>query len=415
VKGFDPRIVDPRLRRYADLAIRKGLNLQSGQRLIVSASLESAQLVRQIAASAYEVGCRLVHVLWSDDDLTLTRYEHAPRDSFEEYPVWQAKGLHEEAKAGTAFLHILGSDPDLLADQEAELVATALRTSQKHLEPLRELRRRNGTNWCIISMPVPSWAAKVFPDLTLQEQMDKLTDVVFSLCRLDQDDPLAAWQRHVESLCAKRDYLNKKQYVSLEYSAPTVDLSIGLPENHNWISGQVVSETGIPFVPNMPTEEVFTLPHRDQVEGTVTASKPLHHQGMVFENFTLTFKEGCVVDLKADRGEDLLRKIIETDDGAARLGEVALVPESSPVARSGLLFYNPLLDENAACHLALGFAFQENIKGGMKMSPEEFKAAGGNTSQVHLDFMIGTDRLEVNGVTRQGNREAIISRGEWAI
>jgi len=406
---------DPRLRKYADLAIKKGLNLQSGQRLILSAPLAAAPLVREVAASAYQAGCRLVHVLWNDDEVTLARYEKAPRDSFEEFPVWQSRGLYEEAKEGAAFLHILGSDPDLLAGQDSQLVSTALRTSQIHNKPLSELRRRNGTNWSIISMPVPSWAAKVFPDLEPKEQMEKLTDVIFSLCRVDRDDPIAAWTEHIDTLRTRRDYLNRKRYTALEYSAPTMDLRVGLPEKHNWVSGTVVTEAGVTVVPNMPTEEVFTVAHRDRVEGTVTASKPLHYRGMVFENFTFTFKQGRAIDIKADKGEDLLRKIVETDEGAARLGEVALVAESSPVARSGVLFYNPLLDENAACHLALGFAFQENIEGGAKMSPEEFEAAGGNSSQVHMDFMVGTNRLNVEGVTRDGKREAILRQGEWVI
>jgi aminopeptidase len=406
---------DPRLRKYAELAIRKGVNLQSGQRLIVSAPLAAAPLVREVTASAYQAGCRLVEVMWHDEGVTLMRYRHAPRDSFEEYPVWQSAGLLEEAKAGAAFLHILGTDPDLLAEQDPQLVSTALRTGQMHNRELSELRRRNGTNWSIISMPVSSWAAKVFPDLDPQQQMEKLKDVIFALCRVDQEDPIAAWTKHIETLKARKDYLNQKRYSSLEFDAPNMELKVGLPEKHNWVSGTVVTEAGVTVVPNMPTEEVFTVPHRDHVAGTVTASKPLHYRGMVFENFTFTFEEGRVIDVKAGTGEDLLKKIVETDEGSARLGEVALVAESSPVAQSGLLFYNPLFDENAACHLALGFAFQENIEGGTAMDPEEFKAEGGNSSQVHMDFMVGSDRLDVAGVTEAGAREPILRQGEWAI
>ncbi len=409
------KTMDSQLRKYAELAIKKGLNLQSGQRLIVSAPLAAAPLVREVAASAYQAGCRLVHVIWHDDELTLMRYKKAPRDSFEEYPVWQSKGLYEEAKAGAAFLHILGSDPDLLAEQDSQLVSTALRTGQIHNKSLSELRRRNGTNWSIISMPVPSWAAKVFPDLEPKQQMEKLTDVIFSLCRVDREDPIAAWTEHIETLRTRKDYLNQKRYTALQFSAPAMDLKVGLPEKHNWVSGTVVTEAGVTVVPNMPTEEVFTVPHRDRVDGTVSASKPLHYRGMVFENFTFTFKQGRVIDVKADKGEDLLKKIVETDEGSSRLGEVALVAESSPVAQSGLLFYNPLFDENAACHLALGFAFQENIEGGTAMSPEDFEAAGGNSSQVHMDFMVGTNRLNVEGVARDGKREAILRQGEWVI
>jgi aminopeptidase len=264
-------------------------------------------------------------------------------------------------------------------------------------------------------MPVPAWAAKVFPDETPGARMERLGDVIFSLCRLDSEDPEAAWRKHIEELKKRRDYLNTKQYSSLEYTGGGTDLRVGLPRDHNWVSAEVKSESGIEFVANMPTEEVFTLPHRDEVDGTVVASKPLFHRGMVFENFRLRFEKGRAVEVRADRGEELLKKIVETDEGAARLGEVALVSESSPVARSNLLFYNPLLDENAACHLALGFAFQENLKNGARMSSEEFTAAGGNSSQVHMDFMIGSRNLDIDGVTADGHREALMRKGLWAI
>jgi aminopeptidase len=406
---------DSGLKKYAELAVKKAVNLQPGQRLIVSAPLDAAPLVQEIGATAYQAGCRLVEVMWSDDRLTLMRYKHAPRDSFEEYPVWQSKGLYEEAKAGAAFLHIMGNDPDLLAEQDPALVSKALRTNQIHNKALSELRRRNGTNWSIITMPVPSWAAKVFPDLAPKDQVERLTEVIFSLCRVDREDPIAAWSEHIEALKKRKDLLNQKRYTALEFSAPNMDLKLGLPERHNWASGAVTTEAGVMVIPNMPTEEVFTVPHRDRVEGSVTASKPLHYRGMVFENFTFIFRDGRVINVKADAGEDLLRKIVETDEGSARLGEVALVAESSPVAQSGLLFYNSLLDENAACHLALGFAFQENIQGGPAMQPKEFEAAGGNRSQVHMDFMVGSNQLEVVGVTQGGTREPILQQGEWSI
>jgi len=405
---------DQRLSRYARLIVTTGLNIQSDQRLIVSAPVETAPLVRLVAEEAYRAGCRLVHVLWDDDAVTLARFRHAPRDSFEEYPIWQAAGLEEEGERGSAFLAVLGFDPDLLAEQDPDLVSTALRIRQRHLKPVSELRRRNAMNWCVVAMPTEAWAARVFPQEARERRIEKLKDVLFSLCRLDADDPVAAWQKHIRALVSRRDFLNGRRYDLLRYRGPGTDLTIGLAENHRWVSAQVRSRAGIAFVANMPTEEVFTAPHRERIEGTVTASKPLFHRGMVFENFSFRFQDGRVVDVRADRGEDLLKKIVKTDEGSARLGEVALVPESSPVARSGLLFYNPLLDENAACHLALGSAFGETIEGGMGMEEQAFMGAGGNISQVHMDFMIGSPELSVEGVTQEGKTEPILTQGEWA-
>jgi len=405
---------DRMLSSYARLIVRTGLNLQAGQRLVVSAPVETAPLVRCVAEEAYRAGCSLVNIQWEDDAVTLARFRHAPRDSFEEFAMWEAEGLREEAERGSAFLAVLGFDPDLLAEQDPELVSTALKTRQRHMKPVSELRRRNAMNWCVVCMPTQAWASRVFPGLSAQQSMDELSRVLLSLCRLDAPDPGAAWEDHIERLVARRDLLNRRRYDRLRYSGPGTDLSIGLPENHRWVSARVASQSGVSFVANMPTEEVFTAPHFERVNGTITASKPLYHRGMVFENFSFRFQDGRVVEVKADRGEELLRRIIDTDAGAARLGEVALVPESSPVARAGLLFYNPLLDENASCHLALGSAFSETIEGGMSMSEEELGASGANSSQVHMDFMVGSRELLVQGVRRDGDTEDILRDGEWA-
>lgn len=406
---------EQKLQNYADLAVNIGVGLQPGQRLIVWRSpVEAAPLVRLIAASAYKAGARLVDVMWHDDALTLARFHHAPRDSFKEFPAWRTEALTKAAEQGDAMLNIYAFDPDLLKDQDPELVALVQRVSDEHMLSFRQKIAVDEINWSIISFPLSTWATKVFPDKAPDEQMSKLWETIFKTCRLDQPDPLVAWQHHINQLVAKREYLNAKQYTALKYTAPNTSLTVGLPENHIWHGGQSQTQSGICFISNIPTEEVFTLPHKDKVNGVVSSTKPLSHNGIWVEDFSLTFKNGRVVKATAQTGETLLRKLLETDEGAARLGEVALVPHSSPVSQSGLLFYNILYDENASNHLALGRAFQFNVKHGLAMSGEEFAAIGGNSSLIHIDFMIGSDQMDVDGITRDGNAEPIMRAGEWA-
>jgi aminopeptidase len=244
-------------------------------------------------------------------------------------------------------------------------------------------------------------------------QQARLWDAIFATCRLDQPDPVAAWEAHIKNLVARCGYLNRKQYAALKLTAPGTDLTIGLPKGHLWQGGHVTSEIGIGFTPNLPTEEIFTLPHRERTEGVVHSSKPLNYSGTMIENFSLTFANGRVVKVAAEKGETLLRKLIETDDGAGRLGEIALVPYSSPVSRSGLLFYNTLFDENAASHIAVGRGYKFSLQGGEKMSNEEFAMGGGNNSLVHEDLMIGSDKMDVDGITAIGAREPLMRSGEW--
>ncbi len=306
------------------------------------------------------------------------------------------------------------TNPDLLNDQDPELVTTAQQTTWQQIKPLLAQVARNATNWSIAAAASPKWAAKVFPTLPREEQEARLWDTIFEVCRVKQRDPLSAWQEHVNDLSSRSDYLTKKQYTALHFSAPGTDLTVGLPEGHIWKSGRLTSEAGIDFTANLPTEELFTLPHKDRTEGIVRASLPLSYAGTLIENFTLRFSEGRVVEVTADKGESILRTLVETDDGAARLGEVALVPHSSPISRLGLLFYNTLLDENAASHLALGNAYKFSMQGGEALSDEAFAAAGGNQSLVHVDFMIGSNDMDVHGVTEAGTTEPIMRAGQWA-
>lgn len=401
------------LRRYADVAVHVGTNVQPGQHLIVRADIAAAPLVREIAASAYEAGSPYVHVMWDDEQVTLARFRHAPRDSFTEFPDWEVRTMAELIDGGAALLSVTSDDPDLLQGQDQELISTAQKTSAQKSMPVLERIARSAINWAIVAAPSAGWASKVFPDLSAAEREGRLWEAIYSACRLDRDDPVAAWRSHVADLGARSAYLNDRRYAALRYAGPGTDLTVGLADGHVWMSGAMLSQHGVSFVANLPTEEVFTMPHRARVDGVVRSSKPLNLGGVLLEDFSLTFQEGRVVELSAARGEDVLRRLVETDEGAARLGEVALVPESSPIARGGLLFYNTLFDENAACHLALGSALRFNMDGGTTMGEEAFAAAGGNTSAIHVDFMIGSGAVDIDGVTADGRSEPVMRAGEW--
>jgi aminopeptidase len=344
----------------------------------------------------------------------LNRFRYAPRDSFDQFSAWRADAQIDHAQHGDAILVIFATDPDLLKDQDPELIATAQKTEAKYRQPFRELLVRSAMNWLGISAPIASWAAKVFPHEPVEHQVERLWDAIFETCRLKQDDPIAAWRDHIRQLVARSDYLNQKRYTALKYSGPGTDLIVGLPRGHRWKSAQDTSTNGITFTPNMPTEEVFTLPDRNRTSGVVTSTKPLSYAGTLIDNFSLRFAEGRVVEATAATGEAVLRDLLATDEGASRIGEVALVPHSSPIAQSGLLFYNTLFDENAASHIALGQAFKFTLDGGAAMSDEQFEQAGGNHSLVHVDFMIGSDQIDIDGLTEDGRAEPVMRAGEWA-
>ncbi|HXD73702.1 MAG TPA: aminopeptidase [Vicinamibacterales bacterium] len=412
---------DPGLARYAELAVKVGLNLRAGQRLLIigpiasgGVSLEAAPLVRQIAAAAYAAGASLVETIWGDEAIQMTRFRRAPRDSFGEFSNWLGKALHDHAEAGQAIISVYANDPDQLKDEPPELVSAVQQAASKAARPFRELISRNQTNWTVVAAAGTGWAARVFPGVPPAEQTARLWDAIGKLVRLDRPDPVAAWEEHLAALARRRDFLNGKRYGALRYKGPGTDFTLGLADHHVWVAGRSESRSGITFAPNLPTEEVFSMPHKDRVDGVVRSSKPLSYGGTVIENFTLTFEKGRVIKVTADRGQEVLQRLVDTDAGAARLGEVALVPHSSPVSQSGLLFYNTLFDENAASHVALGSAYKFTMGGGETMSEDAFEKAGGNRSGVHVDFMIGSGELDIDGVMADGSTEPLMRRGEWA-
>ncbi|MCP4142545.1 MAG: aminopeptidase [Chloroflexi bacterium] len=405
---------EEKLKKYAELVVKVGLNVQPGQKMIVRAMTNTAPLVREIAAVAYQLGSPLVTIVWVDEQVKKIRHQYAPRDSFAEYPAFLLDGIRKEIEEGAAFLQVAGLDPEALKGMDPEAVATSRSTFAKYRKAIGELQGQNAVQWTVVCPPTADWAKHVFPDKDKEEALEMLWEKIFTLCRVDQDDPVAVWQKHLADLAKRRKVLTDKAYTALHLRAPGTDLKVGLPAGHIWAGGGAKSAKNYDFVANIPTEEVFTLPHKDQTEGTVSSSKPLSYFGNMIENFSLTFSKGKVVKLSAERGEDVLRGMVETDDTAGFLGEVALLPHKSPISQSGVVFLNSLYDENASCHLALGSAYKFNLEGGPALSTEEFAKVGGNTSNIHVDFMFGTGELDVDGVKDDGTVEPVMRAGEWA-
>lgn len=413
---------EEKLDTYANLIVSVALNVQPGQRLLIGGPLfgeygtpfEAAPLVRRIAARAYAAGARLVDVIWRDDQLQLIRLQHAPADSLEEYSAWRTAAGLEHAERGDAMLVIYVHDPHLLAAGDPQRVGTVQQTAFAQNQQLLQLAGQGAMNWVFVSAPTPGWASALFPDDSPDAAMERLWDLIFDVCRVKEPDPVGAWREHIRQLDERSRHLTQKQYRTLRYTAPGTSLTVGLPAGHIWRSGHLATRSNISFVPNMPTEEVFTMPHRDMVDGVVTATKPISHGGMTIDGVSLTFRHGRVVEATASRGETELQALLDTDEDARRLGEVALVPHSSSVSRSGLLFYNILFDENASNHLALGNAYRFSLAGGEEMSEEEWTRAGGTQSLLHLDFMIGSGKMNVDGITHDGRTEPLTRAGEWA-
>lgn len=396
------------------------MNIRPGQRLLVRApspygvAFEHAPLVHYIAEAAYKAGARLVDVFWGDEKMELIRFAHAPRDSFAEFPRWKANGPLEYAEKGDAILTISATDPYLLSGQDPELVNVFQDTVWKEMAPYLRHGTNNTMNWCVISAARPSWAKRMFPKLDAEKAVAKQWKTIFQMCRVDQDDPIKAWEKHIRNLQTRSKYLSQKQYNALHYTAPGTDLTIGLPSGHLWSSARELAQNGIEFTANIPTEETFTMPDRNRADGIVTSTKTLNYSGTLIEGIVVRFANGRVVEAHASKNEAVLQKMIATDEGAARLGEAALVPHSSPISKSGLMFHNTLYDENASSHLALGRAYKSTLAGGLELTDEEFFQRGGNQSLIHVDFMIGSDKVNVDGITGDGRTEPIMRKGEWA-
>ncbi|WP_017812154.1 aminopeptidase [Paenibacillus shenyangensis] len=403
-----------KLEQYAELAVRVGVNIQPGQRFIINAPIHAAEFVRLVTRKAYEAGAALVKVNWNDDQITRLRYELAPDESFEIGPKWYAAEMEELAVDGGAVLHVVSDDPDLLKGIDSKRIAASQKSSSIVLSKYREYVQSDKLSWSIVAVPSDSWAAKVFPNESPEEQVNTMWDYIFKAVRVGEGDAITAWEAHVKTLNEKSDYLNNKAYKQLHYVAPGTNLTIGLPKGHIWAAADSISQRGDAFIANMPTEEVFTAPLKTDVNGYVSSTKPLSYGGTIIDNFKLTFKDGRIVGVEAEKGQDTLQHLVEMDEGAHYLGEVALVPHRSPISMSNILYYNTLFDENASNHLAIGSAYAFNLQGGKEMSREELTERGLNNSLVHVDFMIGSGEMDIYGITEDGQEEPVFKQGGWA-
>jgi len=414
---------EQKLDRLAEVAVNVGLGLARGQELVMTATLDTLPLVRRITAHAYMAGASLVTTLLADEESTLLRYQYGEDEGFDYAAAWLYEGMAAAYRSGAARLAIAGGDPGLLSQQDPEKVGRANRAVSKAYRPALELITRHDINWTIVAAATPAWAATVFPGLPADQALAKLWDAIFAASRADLPDSVAAWKAHDAGLHRRADLLNQKRYAALHFKSPGpngsspngsgTDLRVGLADNHLWLGGGTTAGNGQYCIPNMPTEEVFSTPHKDRTEGYVASTKPLSYQGTMIEGIRVRFEGGRVVEAKATKGEEVLNRMIETDDGARRLGEVALVPHSSPIAHSGLLFNNTLFDENAACHIALGQAYSSCLKDGDKLTPEQLAKLGANESLIHVDWMIGSGKMDVDGITSTGAAEPLMRQGEW--
>ena len=406
---------DEKLDRLAEVAVRVGLGLREGQELVLTAPTDALPLVRRITEHAYRAGALLVTTFFSDDACVLSRFASAPDASFDYAPVWLQDAIATAFRNGAARMAIAGTNPSLLAGQDPGKVARANVAASKASKPAMELITRHAINWTIVAAATPDWAKLVFPEEPVDQAVAKLWEAIFHASRITGDDPVTDWQRHGARLKERVDMLNAKRYHALHFRSKdrSTDLTVGLADQHLWAGGGTTAGNGVYCQPNIPTEECFTTPHKDRVDGVVRASKPLSHQGTLIENIRCRFEGGRIVEATASAGEDVLNKLISTDDGARRLGEVALVPASSPIAASGILYWSTLFDENAASHIALGQAYSTCLIGGEKMTQEELTKLGANDSLIHVDWMIGSAEMDVDGVAAGGGSEPLMRGGEW--
>jgi len=407
--------IDPdKLDKLAEVAIKVGLRLEPGQDLVMTGPSTALPLIRRIAAHAYKAGAGVVTPIISDEEVTLARYRHARDESFDAAAGWLYEGMATAFSRNAARLAIAGDNPMMLAGQDPGKVSRANRANSGAYRPALEKITGFDINWNIVAYPTPAWAKLVFPDDSEDVAVEKLANAIFAASRVDQADPIAAWAEHNGELQKRWAWLNGQNFASLAYSGPGTEVTIGLADGHQWKGGASQSKNGITCNPNIPTEEVFTTPHAQRVEGYVSSTKPLSHNGTMIEDIRVKFEGGRIVEAKASKGEDVLNKVMDTDEGGRRLGEVALVPHSSPISQSGILFFNTLFDENAASHIALGQCYADCFVDGKTLTPEQISARGGNKSLIHIDWMIGSDKIDIDGITQDGARVPVMRKGEWA-
>lgn len=404
-----------KLSEYARLIVKTGANVQNDQLVLINCAVENFKFGRMVVNEAYKAGAKDVIVFWNDVKTSRLRYDNVSLEVIGEIPNWLAESRNYYAKKKAAVISIVGNDPEAYKGVDSEKLKTNSKASAKAFEPYYKKMMNSEFQWCVVAVPEGKWAQKVFPELGEQDAIDKLWDAIFKAVRIGQDDAVKAWNDHKTFLAQKCKILNVAHFDALHYrNSIGTDFTVGLQKDHIWEGGGEFTPEQIYFFANMPTEEIFTAPDRNRAEGKLVSALPLSYQGNIIEHFSLTFHEGKVIAFEAEKGAEFLKNLIETDEGSRRLGEVALVPYDSPISNTGILFYDTLFDENASCHFALGECYPTNIKDGGKMTKEELIAAGGNQSDTHVDFMIGTKDLSITGITKEGAEICIFKNGNWA-
>lgn len=402
------------LKKYARLIAETGVSVTDGHTVVLQISVDQAPLARLITEEAYKLGAAEVIVQWTDDQIQKEFLTHAAADRIESVPQYKIDQADDWIAKGASRISVVSADPDAFSGVDRDRVATYQAAAGKAMMNLRKATQANKVSWTVVAAAGKQWAAKVFPDLPEEEQVDALWDQIFKTTRVYEEDPVLAWEKHDEKLAKKANELNEEQFTALHYTAPGTDLMIGQPKNHLWEGAGSYNARGEKFMANMPTEEVFTAPDSRRIDGYISSTKPLSYAGTTISGMKFTFKDGKVVDFSAEHGQEVLAKLLDTDEGARRLGEVALVPDPSPISQSGIIFYNTLFDENASNHLALGSAYAFSIQGGTEMSEEELAEAGLNRSQTHVDFMVGSDKMNIDGIREDGSTVPIFRNGDWA-
>ncbi|MCD8809830.1 aminopeptidase [Mammaliicoccus sciuri] len=405
---------EKQLQKYAELLVKVGLNVQEKEPVYIQASIDASEFVHLVVEEAYKIGAEDVKVSYKDDRIAQLKYQYEPEAFFENVKQYDIDEQMDYLDRKAAFLSIVSSSPDSLKDADPNKIRKSMAANGKAFKDYMVAVQSDRMSWCVASYPSVGWAKMMFPELSDDEAVNKLLETILKTVRVDQEDPVKAWEEHDHLLHEKADYLNNKKYKALHYKSEGTDLTIELPNGQYWSGASSVNSKGNSFVANMPTEEVFTAPHKNGVNGTVSNTLPLSYSGNIIDDFTLTFKDGEVVDYKAGVGEEILKSILETDEGSKRLGEVALVPVDSPISNMNTLFYNTLFDENASCHIALGSAYAFCIEGGKDMSAEQLAENGLNDSTTHVDFMIGSKDLSIDGILENGEKEPVFRDGNWA-
>lgn len=402
------------LEKYAQLIVEVGVNVQKGHTIVLSIAVDQAPLARLITKKAYELGAAEVVLQWTDDKINKEFFLHAAEDRLTDIPQYIVDRGDDWIAKGASRISVVSSSPDALAGTDTDRVAKYQAASGKALKNIRQATQANKISWTVVAAAGEDWAQKVFPELSAEDAQAKLWDEIFKTTRVYSDDPVDAWKAHDEKLASKAAELNKEQFTALHYTAPGTDITIGLPKNHLWEGAGSFNSRNEKFMANMPTEEVFTAPDSRRVDGVISSTKPLSYAGNIISGMKFTFKDGKVVEFSAAEGQDVLAKLLDTDEGAKHLGEVALVPDPSPISQSGIIFFNTLFDENASNHLAFGSAYAFNLQGGTEMTEEELDAAGLNRSHTHVDFMVGSDQMNIDGIKADGTLVPVFRNGDWA-